>query len=442
MPYRHSVTWLVIFAVIAIMFLQLPHLAARQDAVLRTYAPLVEVDALAKQKYVEPVDGGQLVEGAIRGLLRELDPYSAYIAPAQLGAFEERNRGDFIGVGLELGLRSGRMTVIAPIEGGPAVKAGVLPGDVICTINGRETEGLSLFDVESALHASRDGAVHLRVEREGRSEPLAVTIHPGPVSLHTVRGYSRDDGGAWIFAIEQAPDIGYIRVSAFLENTMRDFDDALRAVRESGTAALVLDLRFNPGGLMTESVHMVDRFLGAGLILATVSRRKAEQEYFAEPAATDVEIPVAVLINGGSASAAEIVAGALQDHGRALVVGERSFGKGSVQRLIHLVESGGAVKLTTAYYRLPSGRFIHRMSDDTLSDDWGINPDVEVTLSPEEVDRLQAARRALDAPVIAGVDCGEFGRNGADRASRRLFLDAQLEAAIARLRTRMGSAGR
>ena len=475
MPYRHNVTWLIIFGVIALMFLQLPHLAARQDAILRTYAALVEVDALAKQKYVEPVEGARLVDGAIRGLLRQLDPYSAYIAPHQMRVFEEQSRGAFTGVGVELAVRGGRIIVIAPVEGGPAVRAGILPGDVIITINGYAADGLSLFDVETMLETGTNRPVTLQVEREGRRDPLTLTIQPGPITLHTVRGFSRQEDGDWRFIIDDEPGIAYVRVSAFLENTMLEFREALRAVQQAGARAMVLDLRFNPGGLMNQAVDMADCFLEGGLILATVSRRHAEQEYFAKGEGTIDDLSLAVLINGSSASSAEIVAGALQDHDRAVIIGERSFGKGSVQRLIHLTESEGAVKLTTAYYRLPRGRMIHRMTDNPTSDDWGIKPDVSVAISPEEVDRIQACRRRLDVPVgeveaqwprsskeeagrvQVGVELseGNDGRSqedarqsedGAARPEaagiilRTTYRDPQLETAIARLRPRAAPA--
>jgi carboxyl-terminal processing protease len=255
-----------------------------------------------------------------------------------------------------------------------------------------------------------------------------------------VRGFSRNESGSWRHDVDRTPNIAYIRISAFLENTTRDFEDALRSVHRSGAKALVLDLRFNPGGLMTEAVQVVDRFLHSGLIVATVSRRKAEQEYFATEDDFNTELELAVLINGASASASEIVAGALQDHGRAMVIGERSFGKGSVQRLIHLVESGGAVKLTTAYYRLPKGRFIHRNATDDASDAWGIVPDIEVSLSPEIAERIQTSRRELDLRTPLTQPCRTAPRNDLPEVGKPcLFIDPQLAAAIAALRSRVSS---
>lgn len=430
MLHRHSFTWLIIFCVIALMFLRLPQMAARQDVILSKYAALVEVDALAKQKYVQPIRDERLVDGAIRGMLRQLDPYSAYIPSDQLLAFERRNRGDFIGVGVEIGVRRGRLTVVAPVEGGPAIEAGVHPGDVILSVEGRNVDGLSVLDVEGLLNGSSGKPISLTVERQGEPGSVAITIEPGPVSFHTVRGFARDDRGGQRYLIDEADRIGYIRVSSFLENTTRDFDEALSDLKRAGVRGLVLDLRFNPGGVMTVAVEMVDRFINAGLIVSTVSRRLAIQEYQATRGGAMEEVKLAVLVNGASASASEIVAGAIQDRGRAVVVGERTFGKGSVQRLIYLKESGGAVKLTTAHYRLPNGRIIHRTAESEQTDSWGVTPDVVVPLSLEELHKIRMSRQNLDARPSGKRDILVKYDPDKDNTRRELYRDPQLLKAL------------
>jgi carboxyl-terminal processing protease len=398
--HKHNLVWIAIFGVIALLFFRLPQMAAKQDAVVNTYSALVEVDALARQKYVEPIPGDRLVDGAIRGMLYQLDPYSGYIAPDQLAAFERRARGDFIGIGIEVGVRDERLTVIAPVEGSPAAAAGILPGDVILAINGQDLERVSVFDAEKLLEAPTGATVQLRVQHVGRSEPETLTVVCGPVNLHTVRGFRRDAEGNYMYMIDPVQGIGYMRISNFLRNTVRDVDAVLFDLERQGLRGLVLDLRFNPGGVLRQAIALVDRFVDDGVIVSTVTRRRAVQAYPATRQGTITDVKLVVLVNAASASAAEIVAGSLQALGRAVAVGERTFGKGSVQHLIHLTESGGAVKLTTAYYRLPDGRTIHRTRENAYTDSWGVIPNIEIVLSTEEHRAIRESRRMLDHAFV------------------------------------------
>src|SRR3990172_11101105 len=252
MVHKHGITWVVVFGVILLMFLQLPPMAAKQDSVVHTYSALVEVDALAKQQFVYPIEDDRLVDGAIRGMMFQLDPYSGYIAPDELPAFERRSRGDFSGVGIEVGMQGGHLTVIAPVEGSSAAQAGVLAGDTLLSIDGRKLEGRSVFDVEEMLVGPLGTRVHIEVRHPGEREARKLSLVRGPVHLTTVCGFRRDPSGAWEYMIDRGERIGYVRVSNFRENTMRDFDAALRELLDDGAAALILDLRFNPGGLMQQ----------------------------------------------------------------------------------------------------------------------------------------------------------------------------------------------
>jgi carboxyl-terminal processing protease len=407
MVHKNSLTWVVLFGVILLMFLQLPPMAAKQDSVVQTYSALVEVDALAKQQFVDVIDDDRLVDGAIRGMMLQLDPYSGYISADELPAFERRSRGDFSGVGAELGIVGGEIAIIAPLEGSPAARAGVLPGDVLLTIDGRSLKGRSVFDVEEMLVGPPGSRVTITVRHPGQTTSTELTVFRGAVHINSVRGFRRNENGDWDFLLHPPPrhergeatPIGYIRVSNFRENTLGDFDAALHEVLDRGARALILDLRFNPGGLMQQAIAMADRFLDAGLIVSTTTRHRAVDGYNAMREGTVSNIQLVILINGHSASAAEIVAGSLQARGRASVVGERSFGKGSVQHLVHLRGHKAAVKLTVAYYRLPDGRTIHRTEKNAASDAWGVIPDHEVRLTEEETEVLLAARRALDNPL-------------------------------------------
>ncbi len=397
---RHSITWLAIFMAIGLMFLRLPPMAAKQDAVVHTYGPLVEVDALAHQHFVETIDNDRLVHGAIRGMLHELDRYSGYISPHELPAFERRTRGGYIGIGVTIGLRLGRIEVVAPIEGSPAARAGVRPGDTILSIDGANAKSLSVFDAEELLVGTVGSVVRLRLGRGDDSEPVALDIVRAPVAIQTIRGWRRESDSSWDFLIDPEYRIGYIRVRNFPKNTRVAFDAALAQLDEDGARGLILDLRFNPGGIMHEAIAMVDRFIDHGMILSTVTRRRSIQEFHATSEGTQRDWALTVLVNGGSASASEIVAGSLQDNKRALIVGERTYGKGSVQQLMYLTEHGAAIKLTIAHYRLPNGRIIHRTPDNVDTNTWGVIPDVLIELTDEEALAIRTARSAIDDPAF------------------------------------------
>ena len=456
MIHKHSITWVVVFGVILLMFLQLPPMAAKQDSVVHTYSALVEVDALAKQQFVESIEDDRLVDGAIRGMMFQLDPYSGYIAADELPAFERRSRGEFSGVGVEVGMLGGQLTVIAPVEGSSAAQAGVLAGDTLLSIEGQKLVGRSVFDVEEMLVGPLGTRVHIEVRHPGERETKKLSLVRGPVHLTTVRGFRRDPSGAWEYMIDrggrtsrprvgrrdqggsvrEGPRIGYVRVSNFRENTMRDFDAALSELLDDGAVALILDLRFNPGGLMQQAVAMVDRFVDDGVILSTVTRRRAVDEYVAQREGTIDNLKLVVLINGNSASAAEIVAGSLQARGRAVVVGERSFGKGSVQHLIHLTGHKAAIKLTVAYYRLPDGRIIHRTDKNTHTELWGVTPDVKVTLSEDEIQAIQESRRRVDGSLWCEIPIShQVGATPSPELARDRQLDEAL--VLARLSNKL-----
>lgn len=444
MIHRSSVVWIAIFAVIGIMFLRLPPMVAKQDAVLHTYGALVEVDALVKQQFVEEVETDRLVDGAIRGVLLQLDPYSGYIAADELPAFERRSRGDYCGLGIELGMQHGHITVIAPVEGSPAAKAGILPGDLLLSVNGREVDGHSVFDVEGMLVGQPGSHVELRVLHSGDHDPSDLEIARGQVTLASVRGFSRSSepgaSGRWSYLIDPDSAIAYIRVSSFRNNTMREFDAALAGIRKFSPRGLILDLRFNPGGHMFQAIGMVDRFVREGLILSTVNRYGAVDEHLATDSETLAGVPIVVLINGSSASAAEIVSGSLQARQRAIVVGERSFGKGSVQHVIALHDHHAAVKLTVAYYRLPDGRIIHRGTRSEADGAWGITPDVEVALTDEETTAVRRCRHELDLAFTNDALPADAASKTNCAATRRVLLDRQLQRALGLLGQRLNAA--
>ncbi len=425
------------FGVIALMFLKLPPMAAKQDSVINTYSALVEVDALARQQFVQAIRDDRLVEGAIRGLLLQLDPYSGYLSPEELPSFERRNRGHFDSVGIEVGFRDGNLVVIAPIEGSPAAREGVLAGDLLVSIDGNDLKHRSVFDVEEMLVGAQGTSVRVELQHPGDAMPRSLMLTRGPVSLASVHGFRRDEENRWDFWVDRPERIGYIRVSGFRENTCTDFDEVIRPLRSGGLRGLILDLRFNPGGFMHQAVALADRFLSDGLIVSTVTRRNAVDEYRAVPDAIDLDVPLVILINAASASSSEIVAGALQARGRAVIVGERSFGKGSVQHLIPLIGQKSAIKLTVAHYRLPDGRVIHRTADNAASDAWGVRPDIEVELTRDETLAIQESRRLIDAPAATINKRIVESATSSTAQSSSLVMDRQLAAAVRVLRQRM-----
>ena len=403
--HKEGFYWVFVLALIALMFVRLPPMAAKQETVFDTYRTLVEVDALARQQYVESITDDRLVDGAIRGMMLQLDSYSCYISRDELTDFEERSAGDYMGLGLEIGIVDGHPLVIAPLDGSPAAHAGVMAGDLILDINGRDVEGLSVFEMKRLLGRVDQTPVRMRIQRSEGHETQEVTMTPGPVNLQTVRGFRRERQGDWDYLIDPPRGIGYIRISSFYENTTEALDNALNKLRQQHARALVLDLRFNPGGRLEQAVSVSDRFLSSGLIVSTVTRRMAVQEYHAQSEPSDCDWKLVVLVNGGSASASEIVSGALQDHHRAVVIGEQTFGKGSVQHLVHLQTNDAAIKLTTAFYRLPAGRIIHRNPENLRTQSWGIRPDMEVALSKEEQAAVQRSRFVIDHQTF-GPDSG------------------------------------
>ncbi len=421
---KSGLVWLSIFAVTALMFLQLPPMMAKQDSVFRTYSALVEVDALAKQRYVDRIKSDVLVDGAIRGMMFELDPYSGYIAPDELASFQRRSRGAFNGIGIELGFRHGKLVVIAPIEGGPAARAGMLAGDQLLTVNGIDLERRSVLDVEELLTGEEGTTVSISVLHPGYDEPHTLSITREHITLRTVRGFRRIGSNRWDYFIDRDDRIGYIRVSSFRATTMRQFDETLRELLLGGVRGIILDLRFDPGGLMNSAIAMADRFLSDGVILSTVNRQRAIRVYRATEPGSILNVPLVVLVNASSASSAEIVAGALQARDRAIVVGERSFGKGSVQHRIDLTGHGGAIKLTVAHYKLPDGRIIHRTPGNIDTNDWGILPDIVISLDENDTMGIQRARHALDVGPV----------HTQSSATTLLTVDRQLVESLAQIR--------
>ncbi len=396
---RRNLVWIGVVAVLALMFYHLPQMAAEEDAMQRNYRPLLEVDALVRRKYVEPITDQRLVQGAIRGMMRQLDPYSGYIGPEEMESFRRSTTGQFIGIGAETGMHRGQLTIITPLEDGPAIRAGIRAGDVILTVNNQPTDDLTVSDLSELLRGPAGSMVTLGIRHRGSEEIEDIEVTREPVSVHVVKGFRHIGPGQWGFMIDPELNVAYVRVSSFQANTADDFDQVLVTLRESGVRGLILDLRFNGGGLMNQAIEMIDRFISEGVIVSTVTRRQAVHEFYAHQQGIFPNVKLVVLINGASASAAEIVAGSLQAHQRATVVGSRSFGKGVVQHIINLRDGSAALRLTVSYYKLPNGRIVHKTPANATTDSWGIIPDVEVPLTDAELEAIQESRRRVDSAL-------------------------------------------
>ena len=337
-----------------------------------------------RAEYVEPVNDRDAIENAIQGMLSSLDPHSSYLNQRSFRDMQTQTRGEFGGLGIEVTQEGGYIKVISPIDETPAARAGVKPGDYITHLNGTSVQGLTLQEAVEQMRGQRGTQIKLTIRRQGAERPLELTLTRDVIRPQVVR-----------FRLEEG-NLGYVRITSFNEQTEAGLRRALQQLKQQaqgGLKGLVLDLRNNPGGLLDQAVQVTDDFLTQGEIVSTRARRQEDaQRWNAKPGDIADGLPIVVLINSGSASASEIVAGALQDHRRAVVLGVKSFGKGSVQTVMP-IPGNGAIRLTTARYYTPSGRSIQGT---------GIEPDIEVLATREETragqpqrDREADLRRSL-----------------------------------------------
>jgi carboxyl-terminal processing protease len=326
-----------------------------------------EVLSYVEANYVEEVDPEKLIYGAIRGMLRTLDPHSSFMPPDVYREMQVETEGRFGGLGIEITIRDDILTVVSPIEGTPAFRAGIQAGDKIVKVNGESTKDMSLIDAVKKLRGPEGTSVTISILREGFTEPKDFTLTRAIIQIKSVR-WTKLQG-----------DIGYIKLRSFQKTSSEEVEEALQDLEEQHIRALVLDLRNNPGGLLEQAIAVSDEFLAGGKLIVYTKGRLASQNMkgFSKDENAHLDYPMVILVNGGSASASEIVAGALQDLGRATIIGTQSFGKGSVQTIIPLSDGSG-LRLTTAKYFTPKGREINGK---------GITPDIiveEPKPSPEK----------------------------------------------------------
>jgi carboxyl-terminal processing protease len=450
---RWNLSWLVGIPLVILLGLTLTYSAPVQRGQTQDYelfqllaGVLAEVD----QNYVRELDPAakrRLVEDMINGGLERLDPHSTFLGAVEYKQFDGKSKGKFGGVGIQVNLdrNTGLLQVISPMVGTPAYEAGVMAGDLILKVDGKALENLRYNEIIGMIQGEPGTPVTLTVLHESEKKAVDIPITRAIVEVETVLGDRRkaDNPKEWDFILDKDPRIAYVRLSEFGEPTSEMLGKLLKQLAADGVRGLILDLRGNPGGLLTSAVEVSDLFLNDGRIVSTQGRKTTERVYDAKsqgvPFEQAAKFPVAVLIDRYSASASEIVSAALQDHSRAVIVGERSYGKGSVQNVFPMEDSEGhkmALKLTTQSYRRPSGHNIHRWPDSKDTDEWGVKPTpgFEVKLTDEERLQYLLGRRKRD------IVQGKGNTPPADKKDVPL-VDKVLDRALEHLRAEVAKTG-
>ncbi len=386
-------------------------------------------------KLPEPVVILEFADGAIE----KLDPFTAVIWPKEVPEFNKTTRGKFGGIGIQISLENNQLKVISPLEDSPAFKAGIEAGDVVTQINGKPTTGITISQAVDQITGEPGTEVVLRVKRSGIVEEKDYTLTRAIIEVVSVKGFQRDpaDTSKWDFMLDPENKIGYIRITGFQEDTSKELRSAMASLQAKGMRGVILDLRFNPGGLLDQAVEISDMFLDHGNIVSTKGRTNVTRNIWKADKATQIpnSMPVVVLVNQYSASASEIFSGAMKDLHRGLIIGQRSFGKGSVQNLLPITNDRLAngypkamMKLTMSYYYLPDGESLHRRDGAKT---WGVDPDVAVEMTPRQLGDMLRARR--DSDVIV--------KNGATQPSTTSkpepIIDTQLDTGLLLLRLQL-----
>jgi carboxyl-terminal processing protease len=449
---RANLTWIICVPMVLLTGLALSHAARPKDRDYPVIDVFVDVLSQIDKYYVRELDEKakvKLVEDMINGGLEKLDPYSSYFNSDEYRAFESQTEGNFGGVGIQLGVdpKSGILMVISPMVGTPAYEAGILAGDLIVKIDGKSTESLRINDAVKIIQGEPGTPVTLTVLHEGTKETKEYSVKRARIEIQTVMGYRRSAENAkeWDWFYDKANGVGYIRLTQFNEKSTADLTKAVLKLQADGARGLILDLRDNPGGLLTAAVEISDMFMTHGKIVSTRDRAQRERSFEATVQGTLMEpanaFPMAVLVNKNSASASEIVSAALQDHHRAVVIGERSFGKGSVQKIIRMpnVYPPTALKLTTDTYWRPSGQNIHRYPDSKETDEWGVKPNPGYEIEMKDEERLKYLLDRRDRDVIRNGTKKEepaVKEKDKDGKEKEPFTDRALQKAVDYIKTK------
>ncbi|HDQ41333.1 MAG TPA: S41 family peptidase [Desulfonatronum sp.] len=379
----HWVGTIMLLFFLAVMFGQGMATDEERYSPLKRFSQVLD---LVERYYVQDVDRDQMIQGAINGMLQQLDPHSNFMTQEAFKEMQVDTAGEFTGIGIEISVVDGKLTVVSPIEDTPAFREGLKSGDHILEINGQSTQDISIMEAVKMIRGPRGTSVELTIISREDTMPRTVSIVRDLIPVHTVK----------LFELE--PGVLMIRLTSFKETTMDDLREAFKKNGDAPYKGLILDLRNNPGGLLNQAVAVADAFLTEGRIVYTEGKAsQSEMNFEASRAALDNDTPMVILINAGSASASEIVAGALQDHNRALILGERTFGKGSVQTIIPLSDGSG-IKLTTALYFTPNGRSIQAK---------GIDPDILVPFVPPSNDKDSRMQIIREGDLTRHLEIGQ-----------------------------------
>jgi carboxyl-terminal processing protease len=389
--------------------------AALDRSIYKNLKTFNEVLDMVQKNYVEEIESKKLIDGAINGIMKSLDPHSTYMTADMYKELEVETRGSFGGIGIEITIKKDILTVVSPIEDTPAFTAGIKAGDHIIQIDGKSTKDITIMEAVKKMRGQKDTKVTITIMRENMPKPKDFVITRDIIKIKSVKSKVYDD------------NIGYIRVSSFQERTADDLKKVIKDLnaKVGNPKGVILDLRNNPGGLLNQAVGVADVFLKSGIIVSTKGRTKSmESKSVAKDDGNEPTCPIVILVNEGTASAAEIVSGALQDSGRAIVIGMQTFGKGSVQTVIPL-ENGSALKLTTAKYYTPNGRSIQAE---------GIKPDIVVkNIRPSEEKELTddfIRERDLKGHIKSKSETGTNTEESLTREQDILIQDNQLKSAI------------
>ncbi len=416
------------------MLIQLPLAIADRSSAYEWFNPIVEIRRILLDGYViEPNE--QAMQRAMIDAMIDLldDPYTQYVPPIEIAEFNKQLRGTYAGIGAEVNVADGYLIIVTPMDDSPALHAGVLAGDVVLEIEGRSTFDVPISECVELLTGEAGTPVNIRVRHlDGQEEQLAIVRER--IVTRTVKGLRRD-GEDWSYCVDDALDLHYVRVTQFNADTVDELAAVLGELESRGLGGLVLDLRDNPGGGLDTAVAMADLFLREGTIITVRPRRGDEVVYRAKARETLPDFPMVVLVNGSSASASEIIAGALQENGRAKVLGMRTYGKGSVQEVRSLPYDAGTLKYTAAHYYLPSGRNINRNPD---GDEWGVDPDPGMVVPITDEAYLERFRLRREYEIIRPAD-DDFAECAPTDWIRERLADEQLAEAAEALRGRVQS---
>ncbi|MEX0778012.1 MAG: S41 family peptidase [Phycisphaeraceae bacterium] len=425
---RSSFRFVLLSTLLLVSLLAVARSLGRNPSALEQIDLLVDIRHEIVTQYAETPDQQKMAQEAVRAMVGALDdPYTVYLSPEELEPFDKLVHGTFSGIGAEVDIHDDRLRIVTPLDGSPAVKAGVMAGDIVLQIDGVSTEGMKITDAIKRLTGPQGTQVTIKVRHPSGAE-ADLSITRAQINVQTVRGVRRGAEQKWDYMLDRQAGIGYIRLSQFTEKTPGEVRAALDELLAQNVKGLIVDVRFNPGGLLDAAVQIADMFLPADKTIVSVRGRVVpEQAFKSTNGGTIPDMPIVVLANEASASASEVLAGALADNGRAKFIGTRTFGKGSVQQVFKLDGGQGALKITNAYYYLPNGRNIHRRKDATV---WGVDPDdgFYVTMTFDQVTEM--VRLRSEADVLRPGDAAAQGATLTPEMIRKDRADPQLAAAL------------